>query len=201
MRKLALKGAQIGSNVNGRNLDDPALEPVWAQAAALGAFILIHPVGVAGAERLKSYYLANLIGNPVDTTIAAASLVFGGVMERFPSLKICLSHGGGFVPYQADRWVHGWQVRGEPKVNLKISPQASLRRFYYDTIIHAPEPLAFLVETVGADRVMLGSDFPFDMGSSDPHADMRKLSHITEQDQTWLRYRTAYEFLGINHAH
>ena len=160
-----LVGAHIGSNINGRNLDDPALEPVWAQAAALGAFILIHPVGVAGAERLKSYYLANLIGNPVDTTIAAASLVFGGVMERFPSLKICLAHGGGFVPYQADRWVHGWQVRGEPKVNLAISPQASLRRFYYDTILHGAPALEFLVRTAGAGHVLLGSDYPFDMGT------------------------------------
>jgi aminocarboxymuconate-semialdehyde decarboxylase len=160
-----LVGAHIGSNINGRNLDDPALEPVWAQAAALGAFILIHPVGVAGADRLKSYYLANLIGNPVDTTIAAASLVFGGVMERFPSLKICLAHGGGFVPYQADRWVHGWQVRGEPKVNLKISPQASLRRFYYDTILHGAPALEFLVRSAGAGHVLLGSDYPFDMGT------------------------------------
>ena len=100
-----LRGAHIGSNINGNNLDDPALEPVWAKAAELGAFILIHPVGVAGADRLKSYYLANLIGNPVDTTIAAASLVFGGVLERHPNLKICLSHGGGFTPYQAARWV------------------------------------------------------------------------------------------------
>jgi aminocarboxymuconate-semialdehyde decarboxylase len=160
-----LRGAHIGSNINGRNLDDPALEPVWAKAAELGAFILIHPVGVAGADRLKSYYLANLIGNPVDTTIAAASLVFGGVLERHPTLKICLSHGGGFTPYQAARWVHGWQVRGEPKVNLKVSPEASIRRFYYDTILHAAAPLEFLVGAVGASHVLLGSDYPFDMGT------------------------------------
>jgi len=99
----------------------------------------------------------------VDTTIAAASLVFGGVMERHPGLKICLSHGGGFVPYQAARWVHGWQVRGEPKVNLKISPQDSLARFYYDTILHGAPALEFLVRSAGAGHVLLGSDYPFDM--------------------------------------
>jgi aminocarboxymuconate-semialdehyde decarboxylase len=147
----------------------PSLEPVWAKAAELGAFILIHPVGVAGADRLKSYYLANLIGNPVDTTIAAASLVFGGVMERHPNLKICLSHGGGFVPYQGGRWVHGWNVRGEPQANLKVSPAASLRRFYYDTILHAAAPLEYLVRAAGADHVLLGQRLPVRHG----HARMR----------------------------
>ena len=115
MSALGLRGAQIGSNIAGKNLDDPELEPVWATAAELGAFILIHPINVAGVDRLKSYYLNNLIGNPLDTTIAAACLVFSGVLERYPALKICLAHGGGFVPYQAGRFLHGWHVRAEPK--------------------------------------------------------------------------------------
>src|SRR5262249_49461354 len=108
VRVLGLRGAQIGSDVAGKNLDDPQLEPVWATAAELDAFILLHPINVAGADRLSSYYLGNLIGNPLDTTIAAACLVFSGVLERHPALKICLAHGGGFVPYQAGRFVHGW---------------------------------------------------------------------------------------------
>ena len=111
-------------SVNGRNLDDPALEPLWAAANELGAFIMVHPTGVAGAERLKSYYLTNLIGNPLDTTIAAACLTCSGVLERYPTLKFCLAHGGGFVPYQAGRFVHGWQVRQEPKKKL-AKPQSS----------------------------------------------------------------------------
>jgi aminocarboxymuconate-semialdehyde decarboxylase len=113
MTVLGLRGMQIGSNIAGKNLDDPALEPIWAAAAELGAFILLHPINVAGIDRLGSYYLNNLIGNPLDTTIAAACLVFSGVLERHPSLKICLAHGGGFVPYQAGRFVHGWHVRAE----------------------------------------------------------------------------------------
>ena len=127
VRTLGLRGAMIGSNVQGKNLDDPALEPLWAEAAALGAFMIVHPMNVAGPDRLRSYYLNNLIGNPLDTTIAAACLVFGGVLERHPNLKVLLVHGGGFVPYQAGRWVHGWQVRPEPKVNVKQSPQPSMR--------------------------------------------------------------------------
>ena len=194
--RAGLRGAHIGSNINGKNLDDPSLEPVWAKAAELGAFILIHPVGVAGADRLKSYYLANLIGNPVDTTIAAASLVFGGVMERHPNLKICLSHGGGFVPYQGGRWVHGWKVRGEPQANLKVSPAASLRRFYYDTILHAAAPLEYLVRAAGADHVLLGSDYPFDMGTLECARQVKALS-ITEADRATILGEGAAGLLGV----
>ncbi len=194
--RAGLRGAHIGSNINGKNLDDPSLEPVWAKAAELGAFILIHPVGVAGADRLKSYYLANLIGNPVDTTIAAASLVFGGVMERHPNLKICLSHGGGFVPYQGGRWVHGWNVRGEPQANLKVSPAASLRRFYYDTILHAAAPLEYLVRAAGADHVLLGSDYPFDMGTLECARQVKALS-ITEADRATILGEGAAGLLGV----
>jgi aminocarboxymuconate-semialdehyde decarboxylase len=194
--RAGLRGAHIGSNINGKNLDDPSLEPVWAKAAELGAFILIHPVGVAGADRLKSYYLANLIGNPVDTTIAAASLVFGGVLERHPTLKICLSHGGGFVPYQGGRWVHGWNVRGEPQVNLKVSPAASLRRFYFDTILHAAAPLEYLVRAAGADHVLLGSDYPFDMGTLECARQVKALG-IAEADRATILGEGAARLLGV----
>jgi aminocarboxymuconate-semialdehyde decarboxylase len=176
VRVLGLRGAQIGSNIAGKNLDDPELEPVWAAAAELGAFILLHPINVAGADRLASYYLTNLIGNPLDTTIAAASLVFGGVLERHPTLKICLAHGGGFVPYQAGRFVHGWHVRAEPKSKLAKPPTESLKRFYFDTIVHSKEALAFLVGNAGAERVLLGSDYPFDMGMPEGVSQVRSLS-------------------------
>jgi aminocarboxymuconate-semialdehyde decarboxylase len=167
MRKLGLRGAQIGSNVNGRNLDDPALEPLWAAADELGAFIMVHPTQVAGAERLKSYYLTNLIGNPLDTTIAAACLVFGGVVGRYPRIKFLMVHGGGFVPYQAGRFRHGWQVRPEPRAKLHSPPEAALDALYFDSIVHSKAALEFLVASAGASRVLLGSDYPFDMGTLD----------------------------------
>jgi aminocarboxymuconate-semialdehyde decarboxylase len=157
----------IGTHVRGRNLDDPALEPFWATAERLGAFIFIHPQGGAGAERLGSYYLKNLVGLPFETTIAGASLVFGGVLERHPGLKICLAHGGGFVPYQAGRFRHGFEVRPEAGVKLKETPEASIARLYYDTITHATPALEFLIATAGASHVLLGSDYPFDMGNLD----------------------------------
>jgi aminocarboxymuconate-semialdehyde decarboxylase len=163
--KLGLHGAMIGSNIGGKNLDDPSFEPLWATAAKLDAFMVIHPGNVAGADRLKSYYLGNLIGNPLDTTIAAACLIFGGVMERYPNLNFMMVHGGGFIPYQGGRWVHGWEVRPEPKMHLKHSPQRYLDRFLYDTITHNKAACEFLVSSAGVERVFLGSDYPYDMGT------------------------------------
>jgi aminocarboxymuconate-semialdehyde decarboxylase len=185
VRTLAISGAMIGSNIMGRNLDDPAFEPVWAAAAETGAFMLIHPNRVAGADRLRNYYLTNLIGNPLDTTIAAASLVFAGVMERYPNIKICLAHGGGFTPYQMGRWVHGWHVRNEPKKSLPVSPEASLRRFYYDTILHARPQLESLVALAGASHVLLGSDYPYDMGTFECVRQVRALS-VSEADRATI---------------
>ncbi len=146
MRTLGLRGAQIGSNIAGKNLDDPELEPVWATASELGAFILVHPINVAGMDRLGSYYLNNLIGNPLDTTIAAACLVFSGVLERYPTLKILP------VAWRRLRAVSGRAAsctagtcatsrrRSSPK-----PPTESLKRFYFDTIMHSGEVLEFLV--------------------------------------------------------
>jgi aminocarboxymuconate-semialdehyde decarboxylase len=193
--KLGLRGAQIGSNVAGKNLDDPELEPVWATAAELDAFILLHPINVAGMDRLSSYYLNNLIGNPLDTTIAAACLVFSGVLERHPSLKICLSHGGGFVPYQAGRFLHGWHVRKEPKNKLPKPPTESLGRFYFDTIVHSKDVLEFLVGSAGVDRVLLGSDYPFDMGMPDGVLQVRGLP-IPAGDQASILGGRAKALLG-----
>ena len=168
---------------------------MWAAAAEVGAFMLIHPVKVAGADRLRSYYLANLIGNPLDTTIAAASLVFAGVLERYPNIRICLSHGGGFTPYQGGRWVHGWHVRNEPKKSLAVSPEASLRRFYYDTIVHAQPQLESLVGWAGADHVLLGSDYPFDMGTLECVRQVRA-AKISEADRATVLGGQAAAMLG-----
>jgi aminocarboxymuconate-semialdehyde decarboxylase len=194
MTKLGLRGMEIGSHVNGRNLDDPALEPVWAAAAELGAFILVHPLNAAGVPRLDSYYLKNLIGNPLDTTVAAASLVFGGVLERHPTLTFCMVHGGGFAPYQAARWIHGWEVRGEPKVHLKTPPQASLDRLLYDTVLHDPRPLQYLVDLVGSSRVLLGSDYPFDMGQYD--IDIVRSLKVSPSDKASILCGNAVRLVG-----
>jgi aminocarboxymuconate-semialdehyde decarboxylase len=183
--KLGLHGAMIGSNAGGKNLDDPSFEPLWAAAAELDAWMMIHPGNVAGADRLKSYYLGNLIGNPLDTTIAGACLIFGGVLERYPNLNFVMVHGGGFIPYQGARWVHGWEVRPEPKLNMKHSPEPYLDRFHYDTILHSKTTLEFLIGSVGADRIFLGSDYPYDMGMMDCVRHVRSLA-IAEADRDMI---------------
>lgn len=183
IQELGLRGAMIGSNCEGKNLDDPSFEPLWQTAQELDAFMFIHPVGVAGANRMKDYYLRNFVGNPLDTTIAAACLVFGGVLEKFPKLTVVLAHGGGFVPYQMGRWVHGWKERRpEPQARLKVSPQASLDRLRFDTILHSAPQLASMIGWVGPQRVLLGSDYPYDMMMSDLVRHVRGLN-ISEQDK------------------
>ena len=183
VQKLGLRGAMLGSHLGERNLDDPAFEPIWQAADEVGALIFIHPHDAALGPRTKAYYLSNLIGNPVNTTIAAASLVFGGVFQRHPGLKVLLAHGGGFAPYQAGRFVHGWEVRKEPKVSLKVSPEQDLERFYYDTLTHSLPTLKSLIEWSGAGRVLLGTDFPFDMGEFDCAARVRAL-RLAAGDET-----------------
>ena len=185
MTKHGLKGAMFASNILGKNLDDPSFEPLWATAEELGAFMFIHPNNIAGAERMKSYYLNNLIGNPLDTTIAAACLVFGGVLDRHPKLNFILAHGGGFTPYQAARWEHGWAVRPEPKKNVPAQPKDIAKRFYYDTILHSVPVLEFMIGHIGADRVMLGSDYPYDMGMTDCVAHVRGLK-ISDADKAMI---------------
>ena len=183
--KLGMKGAQIASNIMGKNLDEPEFEPVWQVANQHSAFFMIHPNNVAGADRLKNYYLNNLIGNPLDTTIAAASLVFGGVIERYPNIRFFMVHGGGFTPYQAGRWQHGWHVRPEPQKHLKKPPAETIRTFYWDTILHGKPALEFLVKEFGAAHVMLGSDYPYDMGTFECARQVKALS-ISEIDKVTI---------------
>lgn len=196
MTKLGLKGTMFASNIMGKNLDDPSFEPLWATAAALDAFVFIHPNNVAGADRLKSYYLQNLIGNPVDTTIAAACLLFGGVLDRYPNLKICLAHGGGFTPYQAARWEHGWAVRPEPKKNIKAQPVNVARRFIYDTILHSDKTLEAMIGLTGIDNVVLGSDYPYDMAMMDCVAHVRALN-ISDEDKASILSGRAERLLKV----
>jgi aminocarboxymuconate-semialdehyde decarboxylase len=165
--ELGCRGIYLGTNVRGKELTDPSFVPVFERIHALKMPIFLHPVNVIGAQRLTSYYLHNLLGNPFDTAVAAANIIFSGLLDQFPKLEICLPHAGGAFPYLIGRLNHGWKVRQECKT-LKKPPVSYLRRFTYDTISHAPESLDYLIKLVGADRVMMGSDYCFDMGYDRP---------------------------------
>jgi aminocarboxymuconate-semialdehyde decarboxylase len=168
------RGAMIATNIAGANLDEPRFDSFWQKAQELSVPVVLHPFAIIGPDRLERFYLNNAIGNPTDTTIAAASLIFGGVLDRFPDLQIVLMHGGGFLPYQYGRFDAAYQVRPEPKANGSGMPHDYLRRFLFDTIVFSPPVLRYLIETVGADRVVLGTDYPFDMGDYSP------LGHLAE---------------------
>lgn len=161
--KLGLVGVEIGTNVNGMNLDDPSLYPFFERAEELNALILVHPIRVLGQERMRNYYLSVLVGNPSETSIAAASLIFGGVLERYPSLKVCFAHGGGFIPYQIGRLDRGYEVRPEPREMVKARPSSFLGRVYFDTVVYNESALSLLVSAAGAHNILLGSDSPLDM--------------------------------------
>jgi aminocarboxymuconate-semialdehyde decarboxylase len=172
--ETVVRGVQIGTNVAGNNLDDPLLGPIWAALERYELPALLHPCPpLVGVNRMGGYHLSNLIGNLVETTVAIASLAFGGILERHPGLRIGLVHGGGYWPYQTGRWDHGFEWRREAQVNLQVPPSTFYGQVFCDTITHDRGSLRFLGERVGWDHVMIGTDYPFDMAEPDPVGELR----------------------------
>jgi aminocarboxymuconate-semialdehyde decarboxylase len=166
---LGLVGAEIATTVDGTELDDPALEPFWATAEELRALVVMHPYASLAGRRVSRYGLANHVGNPAESTIALGHLIFGGVFERHPDLRMCIVHGGGFAPYQIGRWDRAYATgaRGAAE-HLTRSPGEWLRGLYFDTVLHSPQSLRHLIDVVGAEHVLMGSDYPFLMGEPEP---------------------------------
>jgi aminocarboxymuconate-semialdehyde decarboxylase len=173
VKKLGIRMVEIGTHVNGLNLDEEAFRPFFERAANLGVLVQVHPHRVAAADRLRRYNLGNLIGNPMDTAIAAASLIFGGVLDRYPSLNVCLVHGGGALPYLMGRMSHGYSAFDESHA-VPSPPQEYFGRFYFDTLTHDSRMLSFLHSLTGDERLMLGTDCPYDSGDKEPLAKLRK---------------------------
>lgn len=194
MRELGFAGVQIGSNVDGEYLGSDRLRPFFAAAAALDALLLIHPYNGAGADRMTRYYIRNSIGNPLDTSLAMADLVFAGRLEEFPNLKLVLCHAGGLLPYVSGRVDHTWRVRPESKT-IPAPPSFYFKKMWYDTITHDSEALAFLIGSVGAGQVVLGSDYPFDMADMTPLARVAALP-LTTADRAAVYGGNARALLG-----
>ncbi|MBI3456908.1 MAG: amidohydrolase [Candidatus Rokubacteria bacterium] len=194
--ELGLRGVYLGTNVRGTDLDDPTLLPVFARIAALGVPVFLHPLNVLGGGRVGAYYLHNLLGNPFDTAVAAARLVFGGVLDRFPSLRVCLPHAGGAFPYLVGRLDRGYRVRAECR-HLPRPPSAYLERFCFDTITHSPDALRYLIGLVGAERVMLGSDYCFDMGYEDPVGALKAVEPLSPDDRARILGGNALRLLRL----
>lgn len=167
-RTHGFKGVQILTTIAGKELSDPAFAPFWAKAEELGTVVVLHPNGFTHAERMTRFYFNNVIGNPLETTMALHYLIFDGVLERHPNLKILSVHGGGFVAAYSGRMDHAWGARSDTRGSLPHAPTTYLKRLYFDTVVFTPEQLEALVRLVGPDHVLMGTDYPYDMADSDP---------------------------------
>ena len=196
---LGLRGVAIGSSVQGVHMGNPSFVPFWEAVADMDLFVFIHPTFVRtyDIKTLAPYHLHNLFGNPMETGLAAADLVFSGIFERQPGLKIMLAHGGGVMPWLKGRWVHGYNMRPEPKTHLRGSPIESINKFYVDTIIHDPRALLYLVESFGADHILLGSDFPAPMGPEFPVKEVEEID-IPREDKIKILGGNAARLMRLN---
>ena len=194
--KLGLRGVEIATNINGRYFDDPAFNPFWEAAQAFDALIFVHPNQVVGADRMKEFNLANLIGNPTDTSLAVAKLIFSGVLVRYPKLKLLLAHAGGFLPYTWGRLDRGYRIQDSATAKIPKAPGEYIRLLNFDTITHSTMALEYLVANFGADHVVLGSDYPYDMGDPEPVASLRA-TRIDDSSLEQIASANACKLLGI----
>ena len=192
---LGLRGVEISTSVAGRELSDRALDPFWAAAESLGSFVFIHPWGCSLGSRLATSYLGNIVGNPTETTVALNHIVFGGVLDRFPGLKICGAHGGGYFPHYLARADHAYSVRPESRT-MQREPSAYLDSLYFDSLVYSTGELSRLVQAVGADHVVIGTDYPFDMGVPDPIARLDAID-LPAADRDAVAGATAARLLGL----
>ena len=197
VRELGLRGIEIPSHVNGEELSSPALRPVLSAAQDLGVLLFLHPLGFTHGERLRRHYFNNLLGNPIESTIAVAHLVFDGVLDNLPGLKICVAHGGGYVSHYWGRMDHAWRVRSDCRQRISRPPSHYLKQLYFDTLVFDPAELRYLVDVYGADHLCMGTDYPFDMSEPDPVSLHASLS-AAEREQ--ILGGTAARLLGLDVA-
>lgn len=198
--KLDMRGIEIGTNVNGMDLTDKrlGLDKFFAKAEELGTVLFLHPMGFTHADRMTDYYFNNIIGNPLESTLAVAHLIFGGVVDRFPKLKFCVAHGGGYMPHAFARMDHGWKVRPDAQTAIsKKKPSSYLKKFYFDTVTFDTGLLATLVDQMGAKQVMLGSDYPFDMGDEDPVGLVERVAQLSDAERQQILGGNAARLLKI----
>jgi aminocarboxymuconate-semialdehyde decarboxylase len=195
---LGFPGVQIGSHVNGWNLDHRALFPIFQRAEQLGACIFVHPWDMLGKERMKDFCLGWLVGMPAETTLAICSLIFGGVFERLPRLRVCFAHGGGSFPGTLGRIEHGFHARPDLcATHTDKNPRSYAGKFYVDSLVHDADLLRLLIKQIGADKIALGSDYPFPLGESPPGRLIESLSDLKPAVKERLLHGTALEFLGL----
>jgi aminocarboxymuconate-semialdehyde decarboxylase len=195
VRKLGLRGVEISKMVAGKELADPMFEPFWAKVEELGCIVFIHPFGTTLGTRLDRHYLSNVIGQPLETTIALSHLIFGGVLDRYPGVKILAAHGGGYLPSYIGRSNHAWHARPDARSCAK-PPGDYLRQIWFDNLVYEPEALRHLIQEAGIDQVVTGSDYPFDMGEYSFSDLLDSVPGLSQDDHEGIAWRNAERLLG-----
>jgi aminocarboxymuconate-semialdehyde decarboxylase len=196
VRDHGFRAVELGTSVGAEQLADPRFRPVLKRAEELKVFIFAHPYSASHFCSLPDYYLKNLIGNPLQSTVMVSHLMFSGALDDCKQLKIVLAHGGGYVPYQIGRLNHGHKVRKETRAKTKTKPNALLRRFYYDALTHDERALRYLIDLVGADRVCIGTDSPFDMGEEHPVEMIKRVKRLSAKDREQIFGKTALSLIS-----
>lgn len=199
VNRLGLKGAELDTVVNGKNWDEGEFLPLFKAAEAMGAVLFFHPQPQHNVmmERANRLAMPNCIGVPLEDTMLVATLIFGGVLEKCPDLKVCVAHGGGPACFGMGRLDRGWQVRSEARVNISKPPSAYKRRLYYDTVVMDETALRFLIDSVGIDRVVLGSDYPFVPWEPSPAGWVQGLESLTQEEKDRILWKNLEEMLGV----
>ena len=197
VKELGMRGVEISTSVLEEELSSPRLEPFFAKAEELDILIFIHPSGFTHPQRFDAHYFLNLIGHPLESSLAIGYLIFDGVLDRHPGLKICVAHGGGYVPAYAGRFDHGYHARPDCRQHISQPPSSYLKRLYFDTMVFEPDQLDFLIRKYGSDHVLLGTDYPYDMGDYDPVGLIDKIEGLSGSSRAEICGGNAARLLKI----
>jgi len=196
--ELGMVGVEIATTVDGVDLVSADLDPFWEAAAERASLVLLHPLEPLAGIDLKRHFLDNMIGRPAETTIAIARLVMAGLFDKYPELRVCVVHGGGFLPYQVGRMQRGWEAMPRlAATDLTTPPREVINRLYFDTILHNPQALRYLIDLVGAERIALGTDYPFEAGDPDPIKTLDSVPGLAGQEREWIVSKTAKKLIGL----
>jgi aminocarboxymuconate-semialdehyde decarboxylase len=198
MKELGLAGVEIGTHIHGRNLDDESIFEIFSACEEIGAAVFIHPWDMLGKDRMSEYWLPWLVGMPAETSLAVCSMIFGGVFERLKKLRVCFAHGGGSFPFTIGRIEHGFNVRPDlVATKNKINPREYLGKFYLDSLVHDELALEFLIDLIGEDNIVMGSDYPFPLGEHIPGKLIESMAELNNTVKEKLLWKNAAQFLGI----
>lgn len=196
--ELGMRGIEIGTHVEGEEISSPRLDPFWAQVQELGLVVVIHTQGATHAQRLADHNFVNIIGHAFEATLATSHLIFDGVVARYPDLKIVVVHGGGYLPAYAGRIDHGWRARADVSEGVPDLPSSYLRKFFFDTMVFEPGQVEYLAGLYGAEHVVLGTDYPYDMGDDDPLALLGRCTGLKQDEIDLIAGGNAARLLGLS---